>query len=305
MRNPLYDIARGLGIILVVYGHSGIEWGHYIIYMFHMPLFFFISGCLYYPKRVGVGLKKKIIALGKPYIFFYIFAIVVDLLINGICDLYSRSAGPLWFLVCLFNVYFLYLLLSKVIFSNYLVICSLVFSLIGYILSIKNISLPLYWDTTLSVFLFYTLGTCLKKYMENIPKSLIINFLVTIFSLIGIYISYLVAYKKLHLKVNDLYINQIMGNYIMYVVASSIGIVSIMTMSTLLLRFSSKFLNYLIYIGKNSLFIFGLHMPILNICQYLYPSTSGIICLLYIFISILFSLVLMKLFLWKIPCLIK
>lgn len=40
-RNLLVDVAKGIGIVLVVLGHSGIEFGHYLIYMFHMPLFFF------------------------------------------------------------------------------------------------------------------------------------------------------------------------------------------------------------------------------------------------------------------------
>ena len=46
-RNLLVDVAKGIGIVLVVLGHSGIEFGHYLIYMFHMPLFFFLSGMLH------------------------------------------------------------------------------------------------------------------------------------------------------------------------------------------------------------------------------------------------------------------
>lgn len=40
------DIAKGLGIILVVLGHIIPEniWARSIIYSFHMPLFFLISG---------------------------------------------------------------------------------------------------------------------------------------------------------------------------------------------------------------------------------------------------------------------
>lgn len=37
-----YDIAKGIGIIAVLLGHSKI--GVDIIYTFHMPLFFVISG---------------------------------------------------------------------------------------------------------------------------------------------------------------------------------------------------------------------------------------------------------------------
>lgn len=40
MRNNIIDIAKGIGIILVVAGHS-MEWPKNFIYLFHMPLFFF------------------------------------------------------------------------------------------------------------------------------------------------------------------------------------------------------------------------------------------------------------------------
>ena len=47
------DICRGLAIILVIIGHSNLETGmafnlKSIIYSFHMPLFFVLSGYLFY-----------------------------------------------------------------------------------------------------------------------------------------------------------------------------------------------------------------------------------------------------------------
>ena len=40
------DALRGIGIFLVVLGHTFWK-GHNVIYAFHMPLFFFISGILF------------------------------------------------------------------------------------------------------------------------------------------------------------------------------------------------------------------------------------------------------------------
>lgn len=46
-RNSVLDIARAIVIILVVVGHSGVDkYARDSIYLFHMPLFFFISGIL-------------------------------------------------------------------------------------------------------------------------------------------------------------------------------------------------------------------------------------------------------------------
>ena len=44
-QNDAISIAKGLGIILMVIGHAGCpSWMFYFIYLFHMPLFFFLSG---------------------------------------------------------------------------------------------------------------------------------------------------------------------------------------------------------------------------------------------------------------------
>ena len=51
-RNLVVDIMRAVGIILVVLGHSEISNSFAIrfIYLFHLPLFFVLSGYLYNDK---------------------------------------------------------------------------------------------------------------------------------------------------------------------------------------------------------------------------------------------------------------
>lgn len=58
------DIAKGLGILLVVIGHS-MQTGSYpmrVIWTFHMPLFFFLSGFCYnqYKYTFSTLLKARI-----------------------------------------------------------------------------------------------------------------------------------------------------------------------------------------------------------------------------------------------------
>jgi fucose 4-O-acetylase-like acetyltransferase len=68
------DIAKGIGILLVVLGHNDFEvislFAHQVIYSFHMPLFFFLSG---YFINATVPFfdffKKRFNALLKPYLF--------------------------------------------------------------------------------------------------------------------------------------------------------------------------------------------------------------------------------------------
>jgi fucose 4-O-acetylase-like acetyltransferase len=79
------DIARGIGILLVVLGHNDFGYispfGYQVIYSFHMPLFFFLSG---YFMDVSIGFwgftKKRFDILLKPYLFtiFMIYFVSVS-----------------------------------------------------------------------------------------------------------------------------------------------------------------------------------------------------------------------------------
>lgn len=68
------DIAKGIGILLVVMGHNDFAvvspYVYKVIYSFHMPLFFFLSGYFINP-TVGFWnfFKKRFNALLKPYLF--------------------------------------------------------------------------------------------------------------------------------------------------------------------------------------------------------------------------------------------
>lgn len=73
------DIAKGIGILLVVMGHNDFAvvspYAYKVIYSFHMPLFFFLSGYFINPS-IGFWnfFKKRFNSLLKPY-FFTIFLI--------------------------------------------------------------------------------------------------------------------------------------------------------------------------------------------------------------------------------------
>ena len=73
------DIAKGIGILLVVLGHNDFEvispFIQRMIYSFHMPLFFFLSGYFLNASIPFLDFfKKRFHALMKPY-FFIIFLI--------------------------------------------------------------------------------------------------------------------------------------------------------------------------------------------------------------------------------------
>lgn len=128
---PYLDIAKGIGIILVVVGHcipdatsaGGISddclrWVDSVIYSFHMPLFFFISGYLAAPRTANFSvrelLKKRVSRLLIPYFFvglcYMPFKLVLSAFANKPYDIGNlwqivlgvNPMGELWFLYVLF-----------------------------------------------------------------------------------------------------------------------------------------------------------------------------------------------------------
>ena len=73
------DIAKGILIIIVVIAHAQVDMVHDIIFMFHMPLFFVISGFLMKRETlVKVGyVRGKIKHLMIPYMTY----LVLDMLL--------------------------------------------------------------------------------------------------------------------------------------------------------------------------------------------------------------------------------
>jgi len=71
-RIPEMDILKGIAIILVVVGHTKVP-GNSFIYLFHMAVFFIVSGYFYSEKSseslkaVWKFTKKKIVSLWFPF----------------------------------------------------------------------------------------------------------------------------------------------------------------------------------------------------------------------------------------------
>ena len=51
-RSAYWDIVKGFGIIAIVLGHCGIFAGGFV-YLFHMALFFFVTGYFYREEQYG------------------------------------------------------------------------------------------------------------------------------------------------------------------------------------------------------------------------------------------------------------
>lgn len=119
------DAAKGGGILLVVLGHNpglkidAMQWIHTAIYLFHMPLFFMLSGMLNGEVFNSKTLPKKARALLLPYIFccvlfagwrFYNEGISISSLAQSSLLFYGDTPPQpqLWFLPTLFIIFLLF-----------------------------------------------------------------------------------------------------------------------------------------------------------------------------------------------------
>lgn len=138
------DTAKLLGIFLVILGHIPLDDSRIItvIYSFHMPLFFFLTGLTLKKEKISVALSKNMRSLLIPYLCFYLITYCWWLIVSflrhpelfernitvavlkpfmgmligaGFDTKYSMNINaPLWFLVGLFLCKFLYLLTSNI-----------------------------------------------------------------------------------------------------------------------------------------------------------------------------------------------
>lgn len=109
-RELIFDNVRGILIFLVVLGHaleyfrlhSGIGSFLYIfIYLFHMPVFVFISG--YFSKNLQKGRQTAVKTFLIPYLLLNIMLSLILLAMGKIEAILILSPGwTLWFLYCMF-----------------------------------------------------------------------------------------------------------------------------------------------------------------------------------------------------------
>lgn len=153
------DIARGLGIILMVYGHTsrgidkaGITFAGFneidtVIYSFHMPLFFALSG-YFFRKSLNKGTKAYLYSKAATILYPYLLWSFIQVLIQfGTSHLINSEAtwhevvtfyyprGQYWFLFGLLIIDILNLFLYKYLKENGLIISTII-SLVVIVFSI-------------------------------------------------------------------------------------------------------------------------------------------------------------------------
>ncbi len=275
------DIAKGLGILLVVFGHtispvmegnSFIEWIYRVIYIFHMPLFFFVSGYVAtklvtkpYPK--ATLLKERTIRLVIPYLTWAVIYLPMKVIMSEHVRFSSEYKwysfflgnnpdGQLWFLYVLFVIsVFIILFVNQknlTFFTIVFVIASFVAPLIPYSIGFTSITLSF----SLYQVGFFFVGTLVGlKYDFKKATSNLLVFIVSLFVL--------VAYSIiLFIKKNELWFLQAITAFCCIYIC--------MYLSNILDKTIVQ--KPLAFLGKKSMEIYVLHGPLLVAGRIILPK---------------------------------
>lgn len=268
------DIAKGIGILLVVAGHVyEPEIIRQLIYAFHMPLFLVISGILLNytnacNKSLLQNMKSKFKGLIIPYIITEVICMVLFYIHNGcvisdwkwiIIDsvfLYYTRGSATWFLLSLFVAEILYLILKKIIHKKEVifVVCLILFCITFFVRDAKHLLLILLRSFVGMFFIMF--GDQWKEWIEKRKKMQIIILTVIIF-LASALINPTVS-------MNDL----VFHNGVLYLIESLAGTVLVIELSKKFSAVSGKswdvLKNIISFYGKNSLIVLCSHLIIMR-----------------------------------------
>lgn len=269
------DIAKGILITLVVLGHSEFKYRD-IIYWFHMPAFFIISGLLY--KKRSLNLLKLAKKIFIPYLSFSIINIPVlyltDTRFNGLQGIFNLIGkhiysgkdldGVFWFIPVFFLTKTIFDFLYKHTKTRYFGIIIVSFYVIAHMISIylfpaaNHTNVPQYlvlpWDidVVLITIWYYFIGVKLKNYINKINTEKMLYYS-------GMFCALFIVINKLY-GIN--YCLDIKYSYYKFLVLDTV-IPVLFTLFILSLSSKIPFKDVrliLAYLGRKSLYIMYLHI---------------------------------------------
>lgn len=272
-RLEFVDIAKGIGIMIVCFGHSGAEdvvisWiGGFIV-----PLFFILSGYMYKDKGIPVGkdLYNKGKKLLKPYFFFSVVLLliykrfawndIVGVFYSRYC-LYTYHApdniffmkatnSPMWFLTAMFATFPLFYIIMKN--EKYIKWIALSYLLITWGCTFLPILLPWSLDVVFIMAIFMYIGVLFRRQENLLNKPSYIYWLI-------------IAAFLILCKVNgepNPSVRELGNSLLLYMITGVLGSISMMWICK---HLEGKALSGLLAdIGRHTLVIFCLQIYIFH-----------------------------------------
>lgn len=273
------NVAKGIGIFLVVWGHSTANiYIKHFIYLFHMPLFFFVSGYLFNEENLDTPskfIKKKLRRLYLPFVGWNIFALLFHQLFCRI-GLYPKEqifiswrqisvniakilmcvemediASPLWFLPILMAaemIYFAICYLQKKLGLKHVIvnILTIVLFLAAYIIPNNGNGVIRAFILVVIALFMLNLGAFARKNIITVRKT--VEYILLVLAVLFLVIA------AFYIDINMIQMR--LGNPLGYVLCGVSGIYFIFFISK---RTWGAIEKWLVGLGRNSLSVLALH----------------------------------------------
>lgn len=254
------DIAKGIGILSVVWCHAKGPFSNYM-YQFNMPLFFLISGYLFSSRNTPEAyVKNKIKSLYLPFVFWNVIFCILEAelhmvnfgpggLLRRIVKVFltleksGKFLGATWFLGALFVVSVSYKLLDYYLpdqKKKSIVLTCLFACLAATGFAVK---LPYMQSRTLILSFFFAAGRMFREYRDDFigyNKTILAVFSFCLFCLIG-------HYNSANMGANEY-------RYpLLFVIGAFLASYVVFYISSFLEKHSVYIKKILILMGKNSM----------------------------------------------------
>jgi fucose 4-O-acetylase-like acetyltransferase len=316
------DTAKGICILLVVLHHLFANYGmygdkgvlhdsYYFLQSFRIPLYYILSG-LFFKEYGGIRffIIKKTNKILIPCLFFYftlsvmfpwlslvmskdIFHLgntsLIELLLSIIVKEGNYPNGPIWFLLCLFQINIIFYIIHVISGSmkSLMILCCL-FGIIGLLLSHYGFNLYCNTDSALTGMPFFGFGYFLRNKTEFISEKRLKHLEVLVFATVSLLIVFLLARNaefNFNLFANKftVYPCGIIGGFSVLMISKNIGRIPCVS-----------------YWGRYSIIVLVTHYFLINIMDYCLPDclNNWFVCFL-IIMSLYF--VIIPLFLKYLP----
>lgn len=263
------DIAKGIGIVLVVIGHSinGDALLGRIIWSFHMPLFFIIAGMCFNNAKytdLSILIKNRLRTLLLPAIIFTIIDILLlEVLIPEKATALVESVKwqgftfAKWFLGVLFMTEIVYGAINKITLrfnraGGVIVLIAIISYITGCIFSHYNIVGPYSLCTVFSAISFYSIGNLIRPYISLLEYLRHKN-IITISGLILLIMIDMLTHRHLDMASNSITVIDFIPAYI--------GTIMIIVASQSILEsfHFGKIKENFLWLGRNTLCIMCIH----------------------------------------------